>query len=35
MDPRYSLESLKELPPSWQERYFVPMEIKPILFQML
>ena len=25
MDPRYSLESLKELPPSWQERYFVPM----------
>ena len=24
MDPRYSLESLKELPPSWQERYFVP-----------
>ena len=25
MDPRYSLESLKELPPSWQERYFVPI----------
>ena len=25
MEPRYSLESLKELPPSWQERYFVPI----------
>lgn len=25
MDPRYSRESIKELPPSWQERYFVPV----------